>query len=172
MLSAVGGASFIMVFVVVLHGDKEEDIFNPFCSCVALLATIKEKCNYADEIDIDLSDENGNVKNLREAPQRYANEMLSERERFVLIKVDQSNGEQTYTPLLQDDEFLSDNFFAQLSHRSNRPGSRRGRSSGKKTSVKTIPKAEKEPRVRKESIQSNSGSKTVKVTPRAKSRVK
>ncbi len=37
--------------------------------------------------EVDLSDENGNVKNLRDAPQKYANEVLSDRERLVLLKV-------------------------------------------------------------------------------------
>ena len=39
-------------------------------------------------VDIDLSDENGNVKNLRDTPFKYANEVLCERERLVLLRVD------------------------------------------------------------------------------------
>ena len=38
--------------------------------------------------EIDLSDEAGSVKNLREFPYKYANELLTERERLVLLRVD------------------------------------------------------------------------------------
>ncbi|KAK3082933.1 hypothetical protein FSP39_009400 [Pinctada imbricata] len=38
--------------------------------------------------EIDLSDENGNVKYLREIPNRYASEILAERETLILLKVD------------------------------------------------------------------------------------
>ena len=41
-------------------------------------------------MDIDLSDEAGNVKNMRDPhiQLRYANEVLEEREKLVLLKVD------------------------------------------------------------------------------------
>ena len=39
-------------------------------------------------VEVDLSDENGNVKNLRDSPNRYADEILADRENLVLLKVD------------------------------------------------------------------------------------
>ena len=41
-------------------------------------------------VDIDLSDESGNIKNLRDPhiQSRYANEVLEEREKLVLLKVE------------------------------------------------------------------------------------
>ena len=39
-------------------------------------------------MDVDLSDNEGNVKHLWEAPLRYANEVLKERETLVLVRVE------------------------------------------------------------------------------------
>ena len=39
-------------------------------------------------VDVDLSDHEGNVKHLLEAPAKYANEVLKGRESFVLVKVE------------------------------------------------------------------------------------
>lgn len=41
-------------------------------------------------VDIDVSDESGNIKNLRDPhiQLRYANEVLEEREKLVLLKVE------------------------------------------------------------------------------------
>ena len=38
--------------------------------------------------DIDLCDEGGNLKNLRDFPNKYAAELLEDRERLVLIRID------------------------------------------------------------------------------------
>lgn len=38
--------------------------------------------------EVDVSDESGNVKNLRDFPQKYASELLNDRERLVLLRVD------------------------------------------------------------------------------------
>ena len=44
--------------------------------------------------EIDLSDESGNIKNLRDPgfQHRYANEFLDEREKLVLLKVEREYG--------------------------------------------------------------------------------
>ena len=39
-------------------------------------------------VNLDLSDEDGNVKLIQDNLERYANEILNERERFVLLQVD------------------------------------------------------------------------------------
>ena len=38
--------------------------------------------------EVEVSDESGNVKNLRDFPEKYANEVLNERERLVLLRVE------------------------------------------------------------------------------------
>lgn len=45
-------------------------------------------CNSAHTAEVELSDEDGNVKNLRAVPERCAAELLAERERLVLLRVD------------------------------------------------------------------------------------
>ena len=48
-----------------------------------------EKVTYSSfSADIDLSDESGNIKFLRDAPYRYANEVLSDRESLILLRVE------------------------------------------------------------------------------------
>ena len=48
--------------------------------CIFLMKTLIS-------VEVELSDENGNVKYLRENPQRFANETLMERETLVLLQV-------------------------------------------------------------------------------------
>jgi hypothetical protein len=48
-------------------------------------------CNYNSDVfifSVELSDENGNIKFLRECPNRYASEILSDREPLVLLRVE------------------------------------------------------------------------------------
>ena len=60
------------------------------------------KFSYAFTATVDLSDENGNMKNLVDHPLSYANELLKERESFVLIKI-----ESKYTANRQSHGFRS-----------------------------------------------------------------
>lgn len=109
-----------MVYISVRYGESQQEIFNPNCKTYLLLKTIKHKCKCDREADIELSDESGNIKNLRDPgfQQRYATEFLDEREKLVLLKVTRSDIESnqlTYTPLLQaGDAVLSDDFLARL----------------------------------------------------------
>lgn len=109
-----------MVYISVRFGDSQQEIFNPNCKTYLLLKNIKHKCKCDREADIELSDESGNIKNLRDPgfQQRYATDFLDERERLVLLKVTRSNhdgGQVIYTPLLKaGDAILSDDFLARL----------------------------------------------------------
>ena len=47
---------------------------------------------YVCSVEVDLSDESGNVKNLAEIPDRYATELVRDRQRLVLIRVDREWG--------------------------------------------------------------------------------
>ena len=44
--------------------------------------------SHSFSVIIDLCDEKGNMKKLFENPESYANEFLSERDSFILIKVE------------------------------------------------------------------------------------
>ncbi|XP_072012647.1 uncharacterized protein [Engystomops pustulosus] len=75
------------MFVTVLYGDSEEMLFNINCKVQLLLESIKHSCHYEYEGEIELADDTGQVKNLVENQQRYANEILLERETCVLLAV-------------------------------------------------------------------------------------
>ncbi|XP_052081091.1 uncharacterized protein CXorf65 homolog [Mytilus californianus] len=120
-----------MAFITVKYGDSQEDIFNPNCRTFNLLRCIQRRCKCNDEVE--LSDESGNIKFLRECPNRYASEMLTDRESLVLLRVEKkdSHGE-IYVPLLND-EYISDEFRTRISTKGSggsgsRPNSRRVRS--------------------------------------------
>ncbi|KAK2143720.1 hypothetical protein LSH36_818g00011 [Paralvinella palmiformis] len=127
------------MFVTVKFGEQEETIFNPQCKCVTLLSTIKQRC-CDDDVEVDLSDENGNVKNLRESPNRYADEILADRENLVLLKVDRTDsGDCQFTPLLNDKGFLTETFLAQLATGSGveTPSGRRTKNTNKRNKQKS-----------------------------------
>uniref|UniRef100_A0A1I8J155 DWNN domain-containing protein n=1 Tax=Macrostomum lignano TaxID=282301 RepID=A0A1I8J155_9PLAT len=77
-----------MVFITVKHGANVETLFNQDCKCAALLRAIRDKCcNFGSSEIIDLSDKDGNVKDLRKYPNMTAKEVLADREDCVLIRV-------------------------------------------------------------------------------------
>ncbi|XP_073513417.1 uncharacterized protein [Phyllobates terribilis] len=73
------------MFITVLYGESEETLFNINCKVQLLLESIKNLCHYENEGEIELADEGGQVKNLQENQQRYASELLGERETCVLL---------------------------------------------------------------------------------------
>ncbi|XP_065056106.1 uncharacterized protein CXorf65 homolog [Rhopilema esculentum] len=92
------------MFITVRYGDGQELLFNPKCRINVLLESIKTKCNCDKGVIIDLCDEKGNMKKLFENPESYANEFLSERDSFILIKVEKREGQESYklTPLINE----------------------------------------------------------------------
>ncbi|XP_071493362.1 uncharacterized protein CXorf65 homolog isoform X1 [Diadema antillarum] len=109
------------MFITVKYGEKEEALFNPYCKTMLLLEDIKKRCKCSTNVQVDLSDQEGNVKHLTDAPLRYANELLKERESFVLIRVEREDDNQKpqYTPLLNDDQAIDAAFLARLSTKDN-----------------------------------------------------
>ncbi|XP_038065810.1 uncharacterized protein CXorf65 homolog [Patiria miniata] len=109
------------MFITVRFGEKEEALFNPNCRTLLLLENIKQRCNCAEDVDVDLSDNEGNVKHLLETPLRYANEVLKERETLVLVRVEKNEGNQKphYVPLLNDVQAIDAAFMARLSTKEN-----------------------------------------------------
>ncbi|XP_072281489.1 uncharacterized protein [Pyxicephalus adspersus] len=88
--------------------------------------------------EVDLADENGQVKNLLENQQHYANEVLNERETCVLLAVTrpQDSPDVIFTPLLNDDNIVNTKFLAKLGNWGESKDSSR-RSKSKKSNRKS-----------------------------------
>ncbi|KAH3854852.1 uncharacterized protein LOC127870833 [Dreissena polymorpha] len=86
------------MFVTVRYGEDERRIFNINCRNEVLLHQIKKKCKVDREEVIELSDEHGTVKNLRQNLDEYGYEYLKERETVILLKVETCVQEPTPPP--------------------------------------------------------------------------
>lgn len=54
-------AGIINMFITIYYGDQKSLLFNPSCSVINLLNSIKERCGYGDtDRVLDLTDETGN----------------------------------------------------------------------------------------------------------------
>ncbi|KAL3872888.1 hypothetical protein ACJMK2_036069 [Sinanodonta woodiana] len=80
--------------LILKHGysNGQSKIFNINCRNDILLHFIKKGCQCSREDIVDVSDEQGFVKNLRNYPLDYGNDHLKDRETLVLLKVE-TNGE-------------------------------------------------------------------------------
>ncbi|XP_067034666.1 uncharacterized protein C22orf15-like [Acropora muricata] len=105
-----------MSFITVKFGDDAEELFNPNCVTVNLLDNLRRRCGCQKGVTLDLSDEDGDIKNLHKFPTQYAHRILKGREVFVLIKVEKGQGDvpTTYTALLNDLERLNPKLHARL----------------------------------------------------------
>ncbi|XP_052212192.1 uncharacterized protein LOC127831251 [Dreissena polymorpha] len=138
------------MFIYFVPSESQQEIFNPCCRTSLLLKNIRSRCNcdnYATLLytflshtvyipaDIELSDEAGNVKNLRDPghQQRYTSDFLEERKTLVLLTVDKSHSDPPlimYKPLLQaGDGVLSEEFLARLALKGTEIQKKRVRSS-------------------------------------------
>ncbi|XP_063211371.1 uncharacterized protein CXorf65 homolog isoform X1 [Chroicocephalus ridibundus] len=107
------------MFITVLHGENEKALFNIQCKVQLLLESIKRCCGCEKEGEIELADENGQVKNLLQNQDHYASQLLSEREFYVVLKVTRHEGSQeaVFTPLLKDHSIVTPKFLAKLGKR-------------------------------------------------------
>ncbi|XP_013406584.1 uncharacterized protein CXorf65 homolog [Lingula anatina] len=102
------------MFITVLYGDNRQQIFNPNCLVKILLHHIKERCHLDKNDVVELSDDQGAVKNLHTNLTEYGTEFLSDREQLILLRVEKdAEGEEDrplYIPLLdgleEDEEFI------------------------------------------------------------------
>ncbi|XP_025103803.1 uncharacterized protein LOC112569927 [Pomacea canaliculata] len=100
------------MFVTVKYGEEQCRIFNAICRNDLLLDSIRSQCQCDQNVVVDLSDERGEVKNLRCFPTSYGSDFLKERETLVLLRVDNDVHKETpfFTPLLnsllRDQKFL------------------------------------------------------------------
>lgn len=121
-----------MAFVIINYGENQRKLFNPECQTRFLIDNIKERCNYPKEMDVELSDEQGNIKNIWKCDEIYANTILNiERENLVLLQVKQiemkrshhrhhrhhHKDDVTYVPLLNNEKIVTSKFTARLSSR-------------------------------------------------------
>lgn len=102
------------MFITIYYGDEKSLLFNPSCSVVNLLKSIKERCGYGDtDRVLDLTDETGLVLELSSHKYEYATKYLSSKGFYVLVekltvKSPSSDPNETapsqevqYVPLLQ-----------------------------------------------------------------------
>ncbi|XP_069597154.1 uncharacterized protein CXorf65-like isoform X2 [Ranitomeya imitator] len=149
------------MFITVLYGESEETLFNINCKVQLLLESIKHLCHYENEGEIELADEGGQVKNLQENQQRYASELLGERETCVLLAVTRSpdSSDIIFTPLLNDDTVVNAKFLAKLGNWGESKDSSRKlktKKSNRKGTVviSTSPEGKQSTSIRKRSVRS------------------
>ncbi|KAK6165813.1 hypothetical protein SNE40_022654 [Patella caerulea] len=111
------------MYVTVRFGDCRSELFNPNCRIISLLKNIRDRCSCFEAEEVDLSDENGNVKYLRETPYKFASEILTERENLVLLRVDKNESYVSYSPLLMDNDAITEEFLARLAIKDEDDGS-------------------------------------------------
>ncbi|CAH1790137.1 unnamed protein product [Owenia fusiformis] len=161
------------MFITVRFGDHQTAIFNPNCRTYNLLSHIKEKCECNTAVDIELCDPQGNVKFLRDIPDKSASDVLPKRENFILLQVEKTEaGLVKYKPLIQDKDVLTDEFLKRLSKkgRQNRPASRGKRQSSAKRSPSKESKKELKVELATRQSRRESPNRTgnTKKTPRGK----
>ncbi|XP_031556592.1 uncharacterized protein CXorf65 homolog, partial [Actinia tenebrosa] len=105
-----------MAFITVRFGDNEEELFNPNCVTLNLMDNIRRRCRCQRGVILDLSDEDGDLKNLPEYSNHYADKFLKARQKFVLIKIEKGSGESptTYTSMLNDLETINPKLLSRL----------------------------------------------------------
>ncbi|XP_028408127.1 uncharacterized protein CXorf65 homolog [Dendronephthya gigantea] len=76
------------MFIVVLFGDSQQELFNPNCKNILLIENIKKRCNCKEKDTIDLAEESGAVKSMNERPsEQFASEYLEYRRTYILVEV-------------------------------------------------------------------------------------
>ncbi|KAK6182561.1 hypothetical protein SNE40_010215 [Patella caerulea] len=78
------------VFFTLKYGANLSIIFNANCKNDILLHYIKRKCQCSDNDMIELSDERGQVKNIRNNRDQYGTKFIKDRENVILLKIDDS----------------------------------------------------------------------------------
>lgn len=163
-----------MVYITVSYGASQEQIFNPNCRTSLLLKNIRHRCK-CDTEDIELSDESGNIKNLRDPgfAQRYASELLDERERLVLLKVEQNQSDTgliSYIPMLESgDRLLNGDFLARLAVKGS---DRRAKSNTRRRDKPSVSSEQKETSRQNSRERSSDRQKTAKSDKRHSARSK
>ncbi|ESO89502.1 hypothetical protein LOTGIDRAFT_204334 [Lottia gigantea] len=127
-MAAVGSENlmFDQSFIRVKYGHDKEAIFNPWCSTYTLLEYIRRTCDCDQEYVIDLVDQQGHVRNLSTGTEEYANELVSARETYVLVRIERDGemGSNKYIPLLDNLDKFNPELLVKLNNLS-RPSTRK-----------------------------------------------
>ncbi|XP_063967764.1 uncharacterized protein CXorf65 homolog isoform X2 [Lytechinus pictus] len=125
----------IRMFLLIFFSDNQQRLFNPYCTSMNLLESIRKQCHSSDDgATLDLSDGSGNVKNLHSADnlQSYANSFLEGRETYWLIKVEKGATEREptiYSLLISNPEETCPELQSRLKDLSRPPSMPKGRES-------------------------------------------
>jgi hypothetical protein len=63
------------------------DAFNVF-KVFNFLTFLKNKLGFFEQMELDLADSNGEIKNLQENRNSYLSSILKEREKYILLKIE------------------------------------------------------------------------------------
>ncbi|KAK3730830.1 hypothetical protein QZH41_009950 [Actinostola sp. cb2023] len=120
--------------------DDEEELFNPNCVTRNLMDNIQRRCRCQKGVTLDLSDEEGELKNLPEYANQYAHKILKGRQKFVLIKIEKGLGDTptTYTSMLNDLETINPKLLTRLELLSKTNCDGKQKSDGRKESMWTV----------------------------------
>ncbi|CAF0876731.1 unnamed protein product [Brachionus calyciflorus] len=111
------------MYFTLKFGDNQEAFLNSNCKVLHLLDHIKKIANLNDKysepdmgLDLDVCDLNGEVKNLNENKLNYGSNLLREKEKYILIKIDhkKTDGKPVYSVLLNNDQIINEEFIARL----------------------------------------------------------
>ncbi|XP_061177334.1 uncharacterized protein CXorf65 homolog isoform X1 [Saccostrea echinata] len=94
-----------MTFIIVEHGENENLIVNPDCSCKHFLDYIRTKCKISPKDVVDLIDENAWASELfTKNPSENVVSMFAPRGVYILASIElyEDNSIKKITPLLQD----------------------------------------------------------------------
>ncbi|XP_071945259.1 uncharacterized protein [Antedon mediterranea] len=139
-----------MTFITVIYGDNERRLFNPQCSSLVLLESIRKHCIKElenEELILDLSDVEGNIKHLPDNLHTYASGFLDGRKQYYLIKVTRHKNVDNqqppqYTLMLENGDKLCPELTKHLQNLS-KPVIRQRRESQWTTLRKKLPKSMK-----------------------------
>lgn len=79
------------MFFTIIFGDSQEAFVNSNCKVLHLLNYIKKLANLNEtekQVDIDLADLSGEVKNLHENKFNYGSNFLAAKEKYILVKIE------------------------------------------------------------------------------------
>ncbi|XP_065890639.1 uncharacterized protein CXorf65 homolog isoform X1 [Dysidea avara] len=104
------------MFITIKFGDDEKLLFNPDCSPKILLDNIKRRCRVPLQADIELLDEDGELKNFSQCMhERDACGVFTNRGVYYLLKIERKDGKATtYKCLLNNFAELHPHLVAKL----------------------------------------------------------
>jgi hypothetical protein len=146
------------MLVLVRYGDNRELLVNSWCKISVFFDYVRKmsEMEFETELELDLCDSKGEIMRMAEQAYLCANNFLKEKEKYILLRVERKVFDQVifslwnhlnnsltgrlydakplYTPLLNNDTLVNDNFLSKLNPIKKKPNS----SSGPKSKNKSI----------------------------------